>query len=43
MNMENRMKSFLMRLVACTAVGFAAFAAEAAVSVRLLLDRKSVV
>ena len=36
MNMENRMKSFLMRLVACTAVGFAAFAAEAAVSVRLL-------
>ena len=36
MNMENRMKSFLMRLVACAAVGFAAFAAEAAVSVRLL-------
>ena len=36
MNMENSMKSFLMRLVACAAVGFAAFAAEAAVSVRLL-------
>ena len=36
MNMENRMKRFLMRLVACAAVGFAAFAAEAAVSVRLL-------
>ena len=36
MNMENRMKRFLMRLVVCAAVGFAAFAAEAAVSVRLL-------
>ena len=37
MNMENRMKSFLMRLVACAAVGFAAFAASAEpVSIRLL-------
>ena len=36
MNMENRMKSFLMRLVTCAVAGFAAFAAEAAVSVRLL-------
>ena len=37
MNMENRMKSFLMRLVTCAAVGFAAFAASAEpVSIRLL-------
>ncbi len=37
MNMENRMKSFLMRLVACAAVGFAAFAASAEpVSIRLM-------
>jgi len=36
MNMENRMKRSFMRLVVCAVAGFAAFAAEAAVSVRLL-------
>lgn len=36
MNMEDRMKRSFMRLVVCAVAGFAAFAAEAAVSVRLL-------